>query len=56
MTIGKIARGKVSKLKRVRAGKTMSVVRGVFCVNTNTVNVEQETKKGVVDQVKLATA
>ena len=38
------------------AGKTISVVRGSLRVNTNTAKVEQDTRKGVVDQVKLATA
>jgi hypothetical protein len=55
MTIGRIANGKVRRLKRVKAGNTMSVVSGVSVVKTKTVNVEQETRKGVVDKVKLAT-
>lgn len=56
MTIGRTAKGKVKRLKRVSAGKTISVVNGSFFVKTNTVKVEQETKNGVVDQVKFATA
>lgn len=55
ITIGSIARGNVKRLKSVNAGKTMSVVSGWLWVNTKTVNVEQETKNGVVDHVKLAT-
>jgi len=55
MTIGRIAKGNVRRLNSVKAGKTMSVVNGVSLVKTKTVKVEQETRKGVVDQVKLAT-
>ena len=55
ITIGRIAKGKVRRLKSVKAGNTISVVKGVSVVKTKTVKVEQETKKGVVDQVKLAT-
>jgi len=55
ITIGSIASGNVSRLKRVNAGNTISVVNGVSLVRTNTVNVEHETRNGVVDQVKLAT-
>ena len=55
ITIGNIASGNVRRLNSVSAGKTMSVVRGSSFVSTNTVKVEQETRKGVVDQVKFAT-
>jgi hypothetical protein len=54
ITIGKIANGNVSRLKRVKHGNTISIVNGASWVKTKTVKVEQETKKGVVDQVKLA--
>ena len=56
MTMGNTAKGKVKRLNSVRAGKTISVVNGSSFVNTNTVKVEQETRNGVVDQVKFATA
>src|SRR4051794_8101735 len=52
--MGRIERGNVSKLKSVKAGNTISVVKGLSLVNTKTVNVEQETRKGVDCQVKLA--
>lgn len=56
ITIGNTAKGNVRRLNRVSAGKTMSVVNGSSFVRTKTVKVEHETRKGVVDQVKLATA
>ena len=56
MTIGRIANGNVKRLNNVRAGKTISVVSGSLLVNTKTVKVEQDTRKGVLDQVKFATA
>lgn len=56
ITIGSTAKGNVRRLKRVKAGKTISVVSGSSFVRTNTVKVEQDTKNGVVDQVKFATA
>ena len=54
MTIGKIVSGNVRRLNKVKAGKTISVVSGWLCVSTKTVKVEQDTRKGVVDQVKFA--
>ena len=56
ITMGSTAKGNVRRLNSVNAGKTISVVSGSFCVKTNTVKVEQDTRKGVVDQVKFATA
>jgi hypothetical protein len=56
MTFGKTARGNARRLKRARAGQTTSVVRGSSLVNTKIPNVEQETRNGAVDQVKLLKA
>ena len=52
----RMARGKVRRLKSARAGNTISVVKGTSCVQTKTAKVEHDTRKGVVDQVKLANA
>src|ERR1700712_1626504 len=56
MTIGSTASGNVSRLNRVNAGKTISVLSGLSWVATKTANVLQLTKNGVVLHVKLATA
>ena len=56
ITIGRTAKGKPSRLKSVRAGKTSSVVKGSVLVRTKTVKVEHDTRNGVVDQVKFAKA
>ena len=44
ITVGRIESGKLSKLKRVKAGNTISVVKGVLLVSTKTMKVEQETR------------
>jgi len=56
MTFGKTANGKASRLNNANAGQTTSVVKGSSLVNTNTANVEQETRNGAVDQVILLNA
>jgi hypothetical protein len=56
MTLGRTASGNVSRLKRANAGQTTSVVRGSGLVRTKIANVEQETRKGAIDQVILLIA
>jgi hypothetical protein len=56
MTLGRIARGKARRLKSARAGQTISVVNGSSRVRMKMANVEQETRKGAVVQVKLFNA
>jgi hypothetical protein len=56
MTLGNTARGKARRLNSARAGQTTSVVRGSDCVRTKIPKVEQDTRKGAVDQVMLLNA
>ena len=56
MTLGNTARGKARRLNNANAGQTTSVVSGSSLVKTNIAKVEQETKKGAVDQVILLKA
>lgn len=52
-TIGRTARGKPRREKRVMAGKTMSDVRGLPLMVEKRANEEKATAKGVKDQRKF---
>ena len=56
MTFGNTARGNARRLNNAKAGQTTSVVRGSGRVRTKMPKVEQDTRKGAVDQVMLLNA
>lgn len=56
IAIGNAPRGKLKKLNKLSVGKMTSMVRGRFTVKAKAIRVAQETRNGLVVQIKPAEA